>query len=80
MNIDIIPSPDESFQLDEAFHLIHKTVVPKELNPKIPEIDQVGVVQGLIDTDLEVEILIRFSDGLRRYGKIGFELDLKLND
>lgn len=76
MEIDLIKPTEERFSLEDAFKLMHSTVVPVDNIVKKPSLDTVGVVQGVLDTDLEVELVIRFVDGLRRYNKEAFESDL----
>lgn len=78
MEIDLIKPAEESFSLEDAFKLMHSTVVPVNYSTEKPPLDAVGVIQGVLDTDLEVEIVIRFMDGLRRYNKETFDSSLKI--
>lgn len=80
MDIEIIKPFEETFSLDDAFELMHCTVVSKDKSK--PTIENTGVVQGVLDTDLEVELIIRFLDGLRKYNKTSFlkEFEVYIQD
>ncbi|MEH6347003.1 MAG: hypothetical protein V7785_18050 [Bermanella sp.] len=78
MEIEILKPPSETFRLDEAFKMMHCTVIPKDMNSETPSIDDTGVIQGVLDTENEIELVIRFMDGLKRYDKEGFKKDFKI--
>ena len=78
MVIEILKPPSETFNLDEAFSLMHCTVIPKNNFSDSSSIDNAGVIQGVLDTENQIELVIRFIDGLKRYDKEGFEKDLKV--
>ena len=78
MVFEILKPPSETFSLDEAFKMMHCTVIPKKTHSDMPSIDDTGVIQGVLDTENEIELVIRFMDGLKRYDKEGFKKDLKV--
>lgn len=78
MVLNIIKPQSEIFSLEEAFKLMHCTVKPKEnVNIKFT-LDHVGVIQGVLDTEEEIEIVVRFIDGLKKFDKESFYKELEL--
>jgi len=71
MNIEVIKPPEETFQLNEALLLMHCTVMPKSKVVISP--DDMGVVQGVLDVESEIEVLVRSITGLKTYNKEDFE-------
>lgn len=78
MDIHIIKPTSERFSLEEAFNLMHQSVSAKNQDKHHITLDDVGVIQGVLDTDDEVEVIIRFIDGLKKFDKECFERELEI--
>lgn len=77
MYIDIIKPPSERFTLEAAFNAMYSTVIPKESQYESLNLEEIGVILGIMDTKSEIELVIRFLDDVRLYTKEQFETELR---
>ena len=72
--------PTENFELEEAFALMDRVVIRgKNKNKKHPSLD-FGVVSGLLTVNEEIELVIKFLDGLSQYTKSEFTAQFRIYD
>ncbi|WP_394165659.1 hypothetical protein [Neptunomonas phycophila] len=65
---------DLTFELDEAFNLMYQEVIAVtdlHLLPS-PPIERIGIVIGVTHINNEVELLVRFSEGIENLIKTQF--------
>jgi len=78
MNIEVIKLPDEMFEMDEALSLMYCTVIP--INQVVVSLDDMGVVQGVLDVESEIEVLVRSIGGIKKYNKEEFDKEWEVHD
>ncbi|MBV1789021.1 hypothetical protein KQ940_13265 [Marinobacterium sp. D7] len=67
-------NPELRFELDEAVSLFHKEVIRIEDRAHLPKppIEMIGIVCGVLTLNDEIEVIVRFSDGLEQLCKTEF--------
>ncbi|NVK44442.1 MAG: hypothetical protein HWE39_24690 [Oceanospirillaceae bacterium] len=78
MDIEIIKPLSERFTLEDAFSSMYSTVIPLESEYEALSLEEIGVILGVMDTESEIELVIRFADDVRLYTKEQFERELKV--
>lgn len=72
--------PTDQFELDEAFRLMERVVIrKKDNNEKHPSLD-FGVISGVLAVNDEIELVIKFLDGLSQYTKSEFTHQFRIYD
>lgn len=72
--------PTDTFELEEAFALMERVVIrTKNNNDKHPSLD-FGVVSGVLAVNEEIELVIKFLDGLSQYTKSEFTTQFRIYD
>lgn len=61
----------DQFSLDEAFRLMDSVVIRKSNNEQHPSLD-FGVVSGVLAVNDEIELVIKFLNGLSQFNKSEF--------
>ncbi len=76
--LESIISNEFSFQ--EACSLVNLHVIPIEAENLPPSIEHIGFVAGVLCFNAEVEVVVKFIDGLKQYTKEEFETLLMVLD
>ena len=72
--------PTDNFELEEAFALMERVVIrAKNKDDKHPSLD-FGVVSGVLAVNEEIELVIKFLDGLSQYTKSEFTAQFRIYD
>jgi len=64
-------NPEQQFQLEEAFELMHREVIrigDRACLPT-PPIEKIGLILGVLALNDEVEIIVRFPDAMEQLCK-----------
>jgi len=53
------------FDLEEAISLIHMAIHPADITN--PEIEDIGLIVGVLAMNDEIEVIVKFHDGIRQF-------------
>jgi len=76
MSVEMIGSllPDSQFELNEAIGLLNSEVVRIQDRACLPNppIEAIGIICGVITMNDEVEIIVKFYEGIVQFNKVEF--------
>ena len=68
----------DEFSFEDVSMLMYKTLLKNEHKKGSLEISKIGIISGFVDLNGELEVIVKFMDGVQQYTKEEFSEKLTM--